>query len=56
MKANNAKERCYECEVLKNHEQQNKSFLFGFFCPIANKYVVRDDISCEWIVSDNMIF
>ena len=48
--------RCADCEVLKNHEEKTKMFAFGFYCPIANVFTVRDNIACKWIVSDNLPF
>lgn len=49
-------ERCYDCEVFKNHEEKEKIFAFGFYCPIANAFTMRDNIACKWIVSDNLPF
>lgn len=51
---NQQKDRCFECEVFKN--QQEKDFLLGFFCPLTNKYVTRNEYACEWIVSDEFPF
>ena len=48
--------RCADCEVFKNHEEKIKMFAFGFYCPIANVFTVRDNIACKWIVSDNLPF
>ena len=53
---NNSKERCSDCEVFKNYEEQASSFAFGFHCPIVCRFVAREDNSCEWIVSDNLPF
>lgn len=49
-------DRCSDCEVFKNHERDNKSFAFGFFCPIRDSFTLRDDESCQWIVGDNLPF
>lgn len=49
-------ERCFDCEVLKNYERDNTSFALGFFCPIKDSFVVRDDIACKWIVGDKLPF
>lgn len=47
---------CYTCEVFKNHERDRGSFIFGFFCPIKQAFVLRDDFACAWIVDDNLPF
>lgn len=52
----NKRERCSDCEVFKNYEEKIKMFAFGFYCPLANVFTMRDDIACEWIVSDNLPF
>lgn len=49
-------ERCSDCEVFKNHEEKTNMFAFGFYCPIANAFTVRDNIACKWIVSDDIPF
>lgn len=49
-------EKCNNCEVFKNYEAQEKSFAFGFFCPIRGSFTLRDEDACEWIVSDNLPF
>lgn len=49
-------ECCSDCEVFKNHEEKTKIFSFGLYCPIANTFTMRDNIACEWIVSDNLPF
>lgn len=45
---------CKDCEVFKNH--QGQQFFFGFFCPIKDAFVSRDEVSCEWMVSDELPF
>jgi hypothetical protein len=47
---------CCECEAFKNYEQKEKSFALGFYCPIKQTFVFRDNFSCEWIVSDDLNF
>lgn len=49
-------DRCLDCEVFKNFEEREKAFAFGFFCPIKNEYVEREDAACKWMVSDKMPF
>lgn len=51
---NNVQDYCSDCEVFKNH--QGGEFFFGFYCPIKNSFVLRDDFACEWIVSDELPF
>lgn len=48
------KDSCEDCEVFKN--QQGKEFMLGFFCPLKDSYVLRNENACEWIVSDNLPF
>lgn len=47
---------CSDCEVFKNYEQKEKAFAFGFFCPIEQKFVSRNNSSCENILSDKLPF
>lgn len=47
---------CCECEAFKNYEQKENTFALGFYCPIRQAFVFRDDFSCEWIISDNLPF
>lgn len=50
------KERCSNCEVFKNKEKYERNFMLGFFCPIKNQFVKRDEIACELIIADNLPF
>ena len=50
----NKQEYCSDCDVFKNHQVQE--FSFGFFCPIKDNFVIKDECDCEWIVSDNLPF
>lgn len=45
---------CHECEVFRNFT--DKEFAWGFFCPIKNKFVERDDDACEFILADGLNF
>lgn len=54
MKHNGKYESCSACEMFKNH--QGNTFALGFFCPIQNKFVFRDDFACDDILSDNLPF
>lgn len=47
---------CVDCEVFKNYEQKEGQFALGFFCPIKQGFVFRDDFACENILSDNLPF
>ena len=47
-------ESCCDCEVFKN--RQGKEFLLGFHCPITDRYVYRNEIACQYILSDGMSF
>lgn len=47
-------ERCYDCEIFKNH--QGRKFLFGFHCPIKDEYIKRDDFVCDFVLSDGLPF
>lgn len=53
---NEAIDRCLDCEAFKNHEQKEGQFALGFFCPIKQEFVLRDDFACEDILSDNLPF
>jgi predicted hydrocarbon binding protein len=46
--------RCSECEVFTNFEEKEGIFALGFFCPIKQKFVLRDDDTCKWMISDNL--
>lgn len=48
-------EQCSDCEVFKNHQGVG-CFSFGFFCPIKDAFVLRDECACEWMVDDNLPF
>lgn len=48
------RESCCDCEVFKN--RQGKEFLLGFYCPMVNKYVYRDEIACQYVLSDGLNF
>lgn len=50
----NERESCCDCEVFKN--RQGKEFLLGFHCPIMDRYVYRDEIACQYILSDGLAF
>lgn len=50
----NGSESCCNCEVFKN--RQGKDFLLGFHCPIMDRYVYRDEIACQYILSDGLAF
>lgn len=50
------KDKCFDCEVFKNHEQREGVFALGFFCPLKNSFTLRNDDSCEWVVSDELPF
>jgi hypothetical protein len=50
------KSLCSDCEAFKNYQEKEKMFALGFFCPIKQKFILRDDIACEWIVNDNLPF
>ena len=46
-------EKCSDCEAFKNYERKEGMFALGFFCPINQKFVLRDDYACKNILSDN---
>ena len=48
------RESCCDCEVFKN--RQGKEFLLGFYCPMVNKYVYRDEMACQYVLSDGLNF
>ena len=50
----NGSDSCCNCEVFKN--KQGKEFLIGFHCPIMDRYVSRDEIACQYILSDGLPF
>ena len=52
----NISERCSDCEVFKNHEKDKSLFALGFFCPLMDKFVSRDDLACDWRLSDGLPF
>ena len=52
----NKQDFCFDCEVFKNYEGKAKSFALGFYCPLKNSFVMRDNFACEWIVGDNLPF
>lgn len=50
------KDKCSSCEVFKNHEDKEKNFSLIFHCPMVNEIRRRDDMSCEYFVSDELPF
>lgn len=50
----NGNEYCCNCEVFKNRQREN--FLLGFYCPIIDRYVCRDEIACQYVLSDGLNF
>lgn len=53
---NEAIDRCLDCEAFKNYEHKEGIFALGFFCPINQKFVFRDDYACKDILSDSLPF
>ena len=47
---------CAYCKAFINYEKDEGKFALGFFCPIVDKLVLRDDFACENILGDGLPF